>query len=103
VLAYSTLGMKSGVSNTSPKRYATVKSWTRVRDTAGNPVVGLPVTFSWHFKSTTYRVTSLTNASGYAYASKYIGNSATGYRVYVRTRAYSGRQTRNSSTSFAPR
>jgi hypothetical protein len=103
VLAYSTPGMKTSVSNTRPKRGTTVKAWTRVRDTAGKPVAGLPVTFTWYFKSSAVRVTAITNSKGYAYSSKYISpRTAKGYRIHVKARTYSGRQTRNSAASFVP-
>jgi hypothetical protein len=102
VLADSSSGLRTTLSNTRPKRYSVVKAATRVRDTAGRPVVGLPVTYRWYFKSRTIKVTTTTNANGYAYSSLNIGGSAKGYRVYVKTRVYSGRHTRNSNPSFIP-
>jgi hypothetical protein len=101
-LAYSTPGMKTGVSSARPKRYTTVRAWTRIRDTAGKPVVGLPVTYYWCFRSRTVKAIAITNSKGYAYSSQSIGGSAKGRTVYVKTKAYSGRQTRNSYTRFVP-
>ena len=51
VLASRTSGLRTTLSSTSPRRNTVVKATTRVRDTAGKPVVGLPVTYSWCFKS----------------------------------------------------
>ena len=103
VLASGTAGMKTNVSTHRPKQGTVLKAKARVRDTAGKPVVGLPVTFTWGFKSQTVVVKTFTNASGYAYSSRNIGKAPKGYRVYVKGRVYSGRHTRNSRASFVPK
>lgn len=102
VLATGTSGVKTTVSNSRPKRGTNVKAWTRFRDTNGNPVSGLPVTFKWYFKTKTITVKAVTNANGYAYTTRNIGQASKGYRVYVKGLAYSGRYERYSRASFIP-
>ncbi|NTU71144.1 MAG: hypothetical protein HGB10_04920 [Coriobacteriia bacterium] len=102
MLASGLSGMKSSLSNTRPKRYSTITSRVRIRNTAGKAVAGLPVTFYWKFGSGTKKLTAVTNSSGVASTSCNIGGAAAGRRVYVRARAYSGKQKRESASSFIP-
>jgi len=102
-LAGGTKGVKTTLSNRTPKRGTVVRAKTRFRSTSGKPVKGLKVTFTWSFKSGTKKTYAVTNASGNAYSSLNIGKAKKGYAVRVRGRATSGGSTRSSSTTFRPR
>lgn len=95
-------GMRSSLTNNRPKQRTRITSRVRIHNTAGKPVAGLPVTFYWRFASGTKSVSAVTNANGLASSSLNIGNAAKGRRVYVRARTYSGKQKRESATSFIP-
>ncbi len=102
VLATAKAGVKTTIPNNRPKRNTRVKAYTRFRDTKGNAVAGLPVTFKWYFKSNTVTTKTVTNSKGYAYTSMNIGSAAKGHRVYVKGMTYSGRYSRSSRASFIP-
>lgn len=101
-LASGASGFSTSISSTRPSVGATVKARARVRNAAGNPVAGLPVIFSWSFKSKTVRVTAITNSKGYAYSSQPVSGPK-GYRVLVMARAWAARLGHSSSASFVPR
>lgn len=91
------------MSNYHPSRNTVVTASTLIRDRAGKGVVGLPVTFTWSFKSGKYSYKAVTNSKGVARVSKNIGGAARGYRVYVRAQTQSGGSNRSSTGSFVPK
>jgi len=103
VLADGSAGIKTTMSNYYPKRYTSVTASTVIRDKAGKAVVGLPVTFSWKFKSGTVTYRAYTNSSGVAKVTRYLGGATAGYRVYVKAQTMSGGINRSSTASFIPK
>ena len=103
-LAYSKAGLSSIVSKKRPRRGTKVRVRTRVRSKAGKPVAGLKITFSWCFKGKTVRASAVTNSNGYAYSTQRVPrNVPKGRRVYVKSKTYAGRHTRDTRTVFVPR
>lgn len=100
LLADGAAGIKTSVSSARPRQNSTVTVSTVVHDRAGHAVVGLPVTFTWSFKSATYTMKTVTNSSGIARCSRNIGYATKGYRVYVRAQTQSGGYRRSSTASF---
>ena len=101
-LASGTAGLRASMSNTAP-RHETITARAVARDRAGRPVSGLPVTFSWRFRSLTYTQTVRSGTDGVARLSRYIGVCSPGYRVRVTVRARSQYSMRTAVTSFVPR
>jgi hypothetical protein len=103
VLADGSAGIKTKVSSYTPKRYTNVTASTVIRDRSGKPVVGLPVTFTWKFKSVTMTHYVVTDASGVARVTRNIGGATKGYRVYVKAQTMSGGISRSSTATFIPK
>lgn len=99
-LAGSAIG---DMSNHAPYQYTYVTAYATVRDTAGRPIKGALVTFTWKFKTVTRYMTAYTNAYGKAAATRYISGATRGYKVVVYVRASSGGRTAYGSTYFIPR
>ena len=102
-LAAGALGIKTTVSDHSPRQGTVVGVSTVVRDANGRPVVGLPCTFTWSFRTGTVSITTTTGSSSIARISRNIGRAAKGYRVYVRAQVISDSTHRSSTSSFVPR
>jgi hypothetical protein len=100
VLATGLDGFKTTNDNSRPSagEYVTVSS--TLRDTAGRPVAGLPVTWRWTYDSTVVITSATTNASGVATSRRLVTSTTTWNRVTIAARVQSGSQNRNSSTSF---
>jgi len=96
-------GIKTDMSNHYPKRYSSVTASTVIRDRAGKAVVGLPVTFSWKYKTVTKTYKVVTNSSGVAKVTCNIGGATRGYRVYVKAQTMSGGISRSSTSTFIPK
>lgn len=103
LLGDGSAGIKTTMSNHYPKQYTYVTATTLVRNRAGKPVVGLPVTFTWKHKYKTYTYKTVTNSSGVAKSRRNIGKATKGYKVYVRAQTQSGGYRRSSTGSFTPR
>ncbi len=102
-LADGSAGIKTTMSNHYPRQYTNVTATTLIRNRAGKPVVGLPVTFSWKHKYKTYTYKTVTNSKGIAKSTRNIGKSTKGYKVYVRAQTQSGGYKRSSTGSFTPK
>ena len=81
-----------------PGEYVTVTS--TVRDAAGRPVAGLPVTWTWDYAGTVVTTSATTNSSGVATSKRLVHSTTTRSRVTVAATVQSGSQNRNSSTWF---
>ncbi len=103
LLGAGSAGIRTTMSNYYPKRNTSVTASTVIKDKAGKPVVGLPVTFTWKFKTVTYTYKTVTNSSGVARTTRNIGRATLGYRVYVRAQTQSGGYNRSSTGSFIPK
>ncbi len=94
-------GLKTSVSNSHPAQGSVVAVTAIVRDTSGNPMAGLKVTFSWKFRTKTVTVDAVTDSTGVARCSRNIYASSRGFRVIVSARVVVA--ARFASTSFVPR
>jgi hypothetical protein len=101
-LASGSSGIKTTVSTHSPHQGAVVEVSTVIHDRNGRPIVGLPCTFTWTFRSGTVSITSTTGSASIARAARNIGHAAKGYRVYVRAQVISDSTHRSSTASFVP-
>jgi|GEM_PF-874900 len=88
------------VSTGYPAPYQPVTASTLVLNSKGQPLSGLPVTFTWDFKSNVYSRTVSTGLDGTARATRNIGNATKGYKVVVNAQVPGGGVTRSSSASF---
>lgn len=77
---------------------AVVKS--RLRDTSGRPIVGIPVTWEWTFPNRVVTKTDETNSNGVARSSYRIRSTTTRQFVTVYAYAQSGSKNRRSSVGF---
>jgi len=102
ILADGSAGVKTKLNETRPKKNTVVKARAKFVRRDGKPAPGLKVTWTWSHKSKTYKFTSYTDKYGIARSSRNIGNSAYGYRVYVKAQTYSGGYKRYSRASFIP-
>jgi hypothetical protein len=95
-------GIKTYLSDHSPKQYTDVTVKTVVHNTSGRPVEDLPITFYWKHKTKTLTYKVYTNSSGVAKMTRNIGGSPKGYRVYVRAQTQAAGINRSSTSSFVP-
>jgi hypothetical protein len=102
VLAAGSRGIKATVSNVHPKRGSVVRASAVLRDTAGRPIEGLKVTFTWKYRTKKVVATYVTDAAGEVRMARNIGPATRGRRVYVTAKMTSGRD-RSSTASFVPR
>lgn len=102
ILADGAAGIKTRMSTFRPKRTGSVTATTVIRNRAGKPVVGLPVTFTWKFKTGTATYKVVTNSSGVAKVTRSLRGAAKGYRVSVRAQTMSGGISRSSTATFIP-
>ncbi len=100
VLGEDTAGTLTTLSTSRPEQYSTVTATTLLRDEAGRPVGGLPVTYAWEFDYGTRTTQSVTNSQGMATSTMDVGNAAVDYRVYVSATTQSGGGNRTSRASF---
>lgn len=103
VLAEGRVGIKTTVSTYRPRQRTTVTASTLVRDRAGRPVAGLPLTFTWKHPGKTITYRTITNSRGIAKHARNIGSSPKGTKVYVKAQVQSGGIRRSSTASFIPR
>lgn len=99
-LADGSTGFSAKPSDYTPSTTVTIKA--RTVNTAGNPVEGLKVTFTWKFASGTIKTVDYTNSNGYAVLTRDISKARDGYTVYVETHVQSGGLNRYWTTRFTP-
>ena len=100
VLATGLDGFRTTNNNRYPDPGGSVTVTSTVRDTAGRPVAGLPVTWTWDYAGTPVTTSALTNSSGVATSTRQVSSTTTRARVTIAARVQSGSQNRNSSTWF---
>jgi len=96
-------GVKTTLSNRTPKRNTVVRAKTKFVSTSGKPVKGLKVTFTWKFKSGTKKTYATTNSFGNAYSKVKIGKVKKGYAVKVKGSAMCGGSIRSSTATLKPK
>jgi len=100
VLGYSLDGFKSSVNNYHPRAGQSVTVTSTVKDTAGRPVAGLPVTWTWKYSSGYVTTRGVTNSLGIATSTRAVTSTTQWTKVYIAAATQSGSQNRNSSTGF---
>jgi hypothetical protein len=90
------------VSTSYPAPNQTVTASMLVLNPEGQPIAGLPVTFSWNFKHIVYVRTAATGPDGIATNSRNVGSATRGHRVHVEASVQGGGTTRTSTASFVP-
>ena len=102
--AFTTYTTTATVSNASPRQNSSVTVSGTLKS-AGNPVAGVPMTATWHYKTTTSFCAGVTNAAGVASCTRRISRATKGYPVRV-TLVFgpTGRTALGTvTTSFTPR
>ena len=99
-LGYSLDGFRTTTSTYAPKVGQSVTVTSTARDTAGNPVAGLPVTWTWQYSSGYVTTLGVTNSSGVATSTMAITSTTETTKVTVVARVQSGSENRSSTTGF---
>ncbi len=68
----------------------------------GQPIAGLPMIATWHYKSTSSTCSGETGADGVAYCTRNIGGATVGYAVTISISLIWDGQTYVGSASFKP-
>ncbi len=92
----------ASVSNASPTKFDK-ETVTVTMTNNGQPVANVPVTATWHYKTTSPTCTGTTNANGIAACTRNVGQPTKGYTVRVTISLTWNGQTYVASTSFTPR
>jgi len=102
--AFTTYTTTATVSNASPPQNSSV-TVSGTLQSAGKPVAGIPMTATWHYKTTTSFCSRVTNAAGVASCMRRISRATKGYPVRVTlVFAPAGRMALGTvTTSFTPR
>jgi|GEM_PF-6507030 len=93
-------GFRTSVSGSRPVAGETVVVSSTVRDTAGRPVAGLLVDWTWDYGYTTVKTSALTDSQGVARSSRLVTSSTTSETVAVAAHTISASKNRYSNTSF---
>ena len=93
--------VSASVSNASPTKNSSVTvSGTLTND--GQGVSGVPMTATWHYKTTNSSCTGTTGSNGVASCSRTIGNASSGYTVVIDVSFNWNGQIYTAETSFTP-
>ena len=90
------------LSTSYPAPNQVVTASTIVLNPTGQPILGLPVTFTWNFKHTVFTRTVPTGTNGLAQNTRNVGSATKGHRVHIVASVPGGGVTRSSSASFVP-
>jgi len=102
VLDAGSAGFKGWVSNTRPYPGSSLTGYALARDTSGNPVPGLDVTFTWSLDGYSARTKAVTDSNGVARCTRVVENSRSGERAYFKAEVQAGGHNRSSAPSFIP-
>lgn len=100
VLDDGTAGFKAWVGSYYVRPKADAVAYAQARDTNGNPVVGLPVTFTCGLDGYATQHVVNTDANGVARYTRNIGSLPVGSRVFFKANVQSGGYDRGSAASF---
>jgi hypothetical protein len=99
-LASGLTGFRTSVNDSRPVAGEAVTVTSVVRDTAGRPVKGLLVDWTWDYGSTTVKTTALTDANGVARSSRVVTTGTTFNLVTIAAHTVSASKNRYSNSSF---
>jgi len=102
VLDAGSAGFKGWVSNTRPHPGSSLTGYALARDTSGNPVAGLDVTFTWSLDGYSARYKAKTDSNGVARCTRIVENADSGERAYFKAEVQAGGHNRSSAPSFIP-
>jgi len=97
------LRVAASVATHYPEPNANVTVRVKAVDQEGQALKGVRCVAIWHLRSTTPRSTRRTNRAGVVWLTRYIGDTTSGYRVWVTVRCAWRGQTRRCRTWFVPR
>ena len=97
------LRVTATVASRYPEPNADVTVRVKAVDQKGWTLKGVRCVATWHLRSTTPRSTRRTNRAGVVWLTRYIGDTTSGYRVWVTVRCAWRGQTRRCRTWFVPR
>ena len=92
VLGDGLSGLRGWVSNSRPKQDTNVTAYVVAKDTSGNPVAGIPVTFSWSLDGYTTKYVDFTDSNGNASCTRNMGRTAVGTKVHFSAAVQAGGQ-----------
>lgn len=94
--------VRAAVSNPTPLQNSPVTVSAQLTS-HGQPVANVPMTATWHYKTSTPSCSGMTGANGVASCTRYIGGASHGYRVKISIRFAWNNQTYKGEASFTPR
>jgi hypothetical protein len=94
--------VRASVSNSAPLQDSPVTVSAQLTS-HGQPVVNVPMTATWHYKTSTPSCIGTTGANGVASCTRYIGGASHGYRVKISIRFAWNNQAYTGEASFTPR
>ncbi len=98
----STVTATAWVSDPNPNQDTTVVVSAQIL-VNGNGVSGIPVTFTWYYRTVTRFCSGTTDSTGTANCSRYISGATHGYTVSIRGQFQVGGKQYEVATSFTPR
>ncbi len=93
-------GFKTAISDSTPSVGQKIKVTTLARNTSGQPVPGLLVTWTWNYNGKIIKTTGITNSVGRAYSYRTIVSTTTRTTVKITAHTQSYSSNRYSYTSF---
>jgi len=95
-------GATASISDPSPHRNERVTVAGRLVDASGNGIAGVPMTATWHYKTTNSQCTGVTDSDGRASCVRDISSATVGYQVTVDVVFVYNGTTYSAQTSFTP-
>jgi len=96
--AQQSITVTARVSNAYPPRYSTVTVYGQITGAGA----GVPMSTTWHYKTTTSYCSGVTDGSGLASCSRSIGGATAGYFVSIDVSFSYGGQFYTAQTGFTP-
>ena len=93
--------VSASVSNSSPSQYSNVTVYGNFKNN-GQPVSGVQMDTSWHYKTTTSACSGTTGTDGTASCTRGISDATAGYTVSIGVTFTWNGQSYTTSTSFTP-
>ncbi len=82
IISTTTVVVTASVSNASPSQQSEVTITATITNN-GQPIYGLPMLATWHYRTTTSICTALTGANGIASCTRNIASATLGYAVTI--------------------
>ena len=102
IIPISTVVVTASVSNASPSQQSEV-TITATITSNGQPIYGLPMLATWHYKTISSICTALTSASGIASCTRNIGTASSDYTVTIDVGITWKAQVYTASARFTPK